>query len=461
MLTFLMYLLAIANLIAVVHLGFYIVGANIYDILTYKKSRDSLKRRPSRPTNKKPRFDLVSVVVPAHNEASVICRTLNSILVNTYPNFEIIVVNDGSTDSTAKKVKDYIRSKKIKRYHSVRSYFDDKGALLKPKKRRYIQVRTRDIRLKLVNQRNGGKASAMNNAIKNYVKGRYVMCLDADSMLHPSSIERAVAYFKDNHIIGVAANVRIMESSSMLGKIQRFEHMIGYRSKKFYSLTNSEFIVGGVASTYRRTVLRKVKFYDDDTMTEDIGLSLKIISSIGNRQHRVIYGADVVAYTEGVQTFEDLIRQRYRWKMGNLQNLFKFRHLIAKYQPNLYSRALTLYRLPVALISEVLLLLEPLLLAYIIYLSFHYQTIGIFIGAYITISLYTLSVLWPDEHLSKREKLRLSFSALVIYILFYAMDVVQISAAIKSLFHFRKVIKRSVGLSTWISPKRAGQMAQA
>jgi cellulose synthase/poly-beta-1,6-N-acetylglucosamine synthase-like glycosyltransferase len=284
------------------------------------------------------------------------------------------------------------------------------------------------------------------------------MCLDADSILHPQAIEHSVKYFKDHHVIGVAANVRIIESKSMLGRLQRFEHLIGYRSKKFYSLANCEFIVGGVASTYRKSVIKKVKFYDNDTMTEDIGLSLKIVAQKGNRKHRVIYAPDVVALTEGVQSFNDLLKQRYRWKMGNLQNLYKYRSLIGKYDPKQYSRALTMYRLPMALLSEGLLLIEPVLLGYIVYLSITYHTFGILIGAYMTITIYTMSVFWPDEHLSVGDKLKMSLSALWIYGLFYVMDVVQIYAIFKSLRLYQNILHRETSLSTWISPKRATQV---
>jgi cellulose synthase/poly-beta-1,6-N-acetylglucosamine synthase-like glycosyltransferase len=298
----------------------------------------------------------------------------------------------------------------------------------------------------------------MNHAIKDYVSGDYVMCLDADSILHPKSIERAVNYLKNKQIIGVAANVRIIGDKSLLGKLQRFEHMVGYRSKKFYSLANCEFIIGGVASTYRRSILKKVKFYDNDTMTEDIGLSLKIVATTGNKNQRVYYASDVVAFTEGVQNFKDLLRQRYRWKMGSLQNLFKYRSLIGEYQPTFYSRALTLYRLPMAILSEVLLILEPLILGYIIYLSIAFHTLGIVFGAYLTITVYIMTVLWSDEHLPTKDKLRMSVSALWIYVLFYIMDVVQTAAMIKSLRLYKKIIHRGSDLSTWVSPKRAKQI---
>jgi len=451
-----LYLLACANLISILHIGLYTIGANSYDIVRFKKERDERRKRSARRITKAPRKSLVSVVIPAHNEAQVIRRTLDSVLASSYSNFEIIVVDDGSSDKTAQIVRNYIKRVKKTSQLRVWSYFTA-GGRASSKQRRRIRSPHNKCRIKVISQRNQGKAAAMNNAIKNHVRGQLIMCLDADSILHPQAIENSVKYFKDYHIIGVAANVRVIESKTTLGKLQRFEHLIGYRSKKFYSLANCEFIVGGVASTYRKSVIKKVQFYDNDTMTEDIGLSLKIVAQKGNRKHRVMYAPDVVALTEGVQTFNDLLKQRYRWKMGNLQNLFKYRSLIGRYDPKQYSRALTMYRLPMALLSEVLLILEPLLLGYIIYLSITYKTFGILIGAYLTITLYTMSVFWPDEHLSVAEKLKMSLSALWIYALFYVMDVVQIYAVFKSLRLYQNIIHRETGLSTWISPQRAKQ----
>lgn len=451
-----LYLLATANFIAVVHIGLYMVGANTYDILMFKKASDAFRGHRARHTKPPKRLDLVSVVIPAQNEERAIRRTLDSVLRSTYANIEIIVVNDGSTDRTALVVRNYIKRVKNKPKLRVATYLPADGRAIKSK-RRYVRAYLNKCRMKLISQKNQGKAAAMNNAIKHYVRGRYVMCLDADSILHPEAIEKAVAYFKDYHIIGVAANVRIMENKTILGRVQRFEHMIGYRSKKFYSLTNSEFIIGGVASTYRRSVLRKVKFYDDDTMTEDIGLSLKIVTLQGNTKYRIVYGADVVALTEGVQNFKDLLKQRYRWKMGNLQNLFKYKRLIGNYEPNKYSAALTLYRLPMAVLSEFLLILEPLLVSYIVYLSFAYHTFGIILGAYLTITIYTMGVLWPDEHLNIKDKLKMSISALVIYVFFYIMDVVQMYAIFKAIYKSRQIFHRGTNSSTWVSPQRAGQ----
>jgi len=446
----LLYVLAVANIIAMCNLGFFMIGANIYDIKQFKRKRSIVQSDQRRVVRKK-KIPLVSVVVPAHNEALVIERTLKSILANDYKRFEIIVIDDGSKDKSPAIIRTFIKKHQKLRRNSYVAKYDWKSKDL----RRFIKGYIGTHRVVLVSQRNGGKAEAMNNAIKNFVRGELVMCLDADSTLHPEAISRAVRYFDDKRVMGVAANVRVMSGRQWLTILQRFEHLVGYRSKKFYSLTNSEFIIGGVASTYRTDIVRKAGFYDTDTMTEDIGLSLKLISRNGNRRRRIVYASDVVAMTEGVQSFSALLKQRYRWKMGNLQNLYKYRELIAHGNHKKFSLALTAYRLPMAILSEIMLLLQPLLFTYVIYLCISYHTVGILIGAYMTLTVYVLWTVWPDEHLTPSQKFRMSFLALGMYGMFYIMDVVQFYAAIQVIRHRHTVTRRDSD-TTWVSPLRAG-----
>ena len=468
---FFIYLLALANFLSMLHLGLYIIGANIYDI--NRMYRSVKKKSASRRSFKKP--PLVSVVIPAHNEALVIKRTLDSVRASTYENFEIIVVDDGSTDKTSAIVRKYIQhlpqTRLVTEYvtttytparrpklRGTRAELKESGHRVY--ERRFKRVSLANVRTVCVTQKNAGKASAMNNAIANYVHGKFVMCLDADSIINPDTIERAIVYFKDRKVIGVAANVRVMESKTILGMVQRFEHMVGYRSKKFYSLANCEFVIGGVASTYRLSALKKVHLYDTDTVTEDIGLSMKLVAEVGNRNARIVYASDVVAMTEGVQTFKQLLRQRYRWKMGCLQNLFKYRRLVLNLDGAKYNRLLTMYRLPMTLLSEALLVLQPALVAYIIYLSIHFHTLNIVLGGYVTITLYVLWTVWPDEHLTVKEKLRMTRRALIMYGLFYIMDVVQMVAIFHCLKDYKKIVTRNTA-TTWVSPTRLGQAAHA
>lgn len=415
----LFYIFIFISVIDIIHLGLYLVGANYYDIWQFRRAaraakRDHHKLRP-----------LVSVLIPAHNEELGIIRCLDSVRGNTYRKLEIIVVDDASTDNTRRLVREYITKH--------------------PK---------RDIRL-MYKRRNVGKADALNHALRRGARGDLIMTLDADSVLHRKSISNAVSYFDDPRVAGVAANVRILDSLSVLGLLQKFEHMIGYRSKKFFSVTNSEFIVGGVASTYRRSMLKTVRFYDNDTTTEDIGLSLKVVA-LGNKEHRVIYASNVLAMTEGVQTFRALLKQRYRWKLGSIQNLIKHRDLIAKTDRR-YSLGLTFYRLPMAFFGELILLFEPLVIGYVIYVCYLLMNPSMLIGAYMTITGYLMLNVWPDEHMDRTKKLRMSLFAPTMYFVFYLMNVVQLAAVLRCIVNYKQALGMKRGTGNWVSPKRSGQ----
>ncbi len=411
------YVVLVIGLINTIHFGFYIIGANIYDM------REATRR--NRPIKRKRGVrSLVTVLIPAHNEEMGVIRSLESVRKNTYRKVQIIVVDDCSTDSTRKLVLRYIKDHPKLDVHLYRK------------------------------QKNVGKGEAMNHALKRGVRGDLVMTLDADSLLQRQAINNAVKHFDDPKVVGMAANVQVVDNGSILSILQKVEHMIGYRSKKFYTLTNSEFIVGGVASTYRTDVIRKVKFYDTDTITEDIGLSLKLLSK-GNKHQRIIYAADVLAMTEGVQTYKALFKQRYRWKMGMLQNLNKYKFMMGSTN-SLYGHMLSKYRLPMAVWSEFTLLVEPIILSYVFYLGIVNHNAAALIGAYMTITLYVLWTIWPDEHMHTKAKLRVSAYAPVMYFAFYIMNMVQLVAVIRCLKNNKQVLGKVKTSATWTSPQRAG-----
>ncbi|MGO4857984.1 glycosyltransferase family 2 protein [Arthrobacter sp. 2MCAF14] len=431
------WLFASVSILYVLHFGLYLVGANFYDVWQQRRKGMRGVRLPvgyaaecaatatwtRRALPEVP--GLVSIAIAAHNEEPVIVRTLDSIRRSTYRSFEVLVADDASADLTGRLVRDY-------------------------------QVRHPEMDLRIVRMRkNVGKGAALNSAISRHARGQFVMTLDADSIIEPDAISNALSYFDDPYVAGVAANVQILEETTVLGLLQRFEHMIGYRSKKLYSLLNCEFVVGGVASTYRMRVLRKVGFYDTDTQTEDIGLSAKI-TSLGNRRFRMIYASDVVAKTEGVLTLRALVRQRYRWKYGSIQNLIKYRHMVLN-PSRRYTSTLTCYRMPMALLSEFTLLVSPLALTYAVYWSLVTRTPGLVLGAYATITAYTLLTIWMDENLTERERARLSMYAPTAYFLFYVMDLVQLTAAFRCIASSRGLFRRPE-TNTWKSPQRAGSV---
>lgn len=412
---FFFYMFVFLGTLNMLHIGFYLVGANLYDIREWRRRAKLPHRRRWHPQ--------VNVLIPAHNEERSIIRCLDSVIATRHRKLQIIVIDDASTDNTARLVREYIKNH--------------------PK---------RNIAL-IAKRKNAGKGEALNTALRRKARGDLIMTLDADSVLDKQAISKAILHFRDPQVAGVAANVRVIHQASVLGVLQRFEHMIGYRSKKSYSVTNSEFLIGGVASTYRRSVMAKLGFYDSDTVTEDIGLSFKV-AALGNKNYRLIYAADVVAQTEGVHTFKELLRQRYRWKLGSLQNLYKFRKMTVSTDQR-YSRMLSWYRLPMAVLSELLLIVEPIMFGYLLYVSLGHQTLAFFMSAYITITLYVLLTIWPDEHASITEKVQLSAYAPVLYFVFYIMSVIQVVSIIRCLFHIPQVTRRQATAATWSSPERS------
>lgn len=443
----LLWIITLIGLVNFVHISMYIGAANLYDIFHLRRKNKARKASG----NTKAFNPHVTVLIPAHNEHLGIIRCLETVSRSTYKNMSIVVIDDASKDNTSELVRRFIakHSRKatsrltVKDGKTIREYFRPTSDIPA------ICLLTRPV--------NSGKAAGLNYALRNAVTSGLTMTLDADSALDAHAIENAVAYFRDEKVVGVAANVKIMQQNSVLGMLQKFEHMIGYRSKKFYSLSNCEFVIGGVASTYRYETLKELGFYDTDTATEDIALSMKITAS-GNRERRLVYASDVVASTEGVQTFGALLKQRYRWKLGTLQVLFKYRHMIANTDKK-YSRALTMYRMPMAFLSEVLLMLQPFILGYILFLSITNHSLGTLLGGYLTITAYVLWSLWPDEHHTTKDKLLLSLYSPGMYFTFFIMDFIQIVAIFRCMINFKQFTQLSDKHVTWTSPERVGSAA--
>jgi biofilm PGA synthesis N-glycosyltransferase PgaC len=414
----------IMSIVNLLRMTLYLVGSDLYAIKHAKsiKAVRFAKRRPYRPT--------VSLIVPAHNEAPIIEKTLQCLLQLKYPRsrLQIIIANDGSTDGTSKIVQKFIKA--------------HKG----------------EINMVLYGQRNGGKASVLNNAIRAKASGTLVMCLDADSLIEPDAIQKAVAHFREKRVVAMASNVNILDNGTILGLAQRFEYLIAYHMKKAQTVYNIEYIIGGIGSMFRRKTLEDVYYYDTNTMTEDIDLTMKIVAR-GNKQNRIIYAADCITYTEPVLTFKSLIAQRYRWKYGRLQTFYKhYRMFFARGHE--HSKGLTWLVLPYSLLMELLFILEPLVVTFIIFISIYYRSTTTFLFALLVISAYILTCVWSSSHLSVRDRLRLSFFAPSMYLVMYVLSVAEYAALLQSLVRLPK-LPASIAShrTTWVSPERSAAAA--
>jgi poly-beta-1,6-N-acetyl-D-glucosamine synthase len=234
----------------------------------------------------------VSVVIPAYNEGRLMERALASLMELDYPQYEIVVVDDGSTDDTLAQAAAW-------------------------------EGRRGPVEVKVVTKRNGGKASALNAGIA-ASKHPFLLCMDADSYLEPKTLLRAVEHFGDPSVGAVAGNVKVENRGKLITKLQALEYIEGLnmarRAQGFVAAVN---IVPGPVGMFRREALEEVGGYETDTYAEDADLTLKMIAA----GWRVVYEDEAVAWSEAPERWIDLVQQRYRWTRGILQTIRKRKRL--------------------------------------------------------------------------------------------------------------------------------------
>lgn len=404
------------GLINLFRMALFLVASDIYTLKKHFHSRKKL-----------PHFTpFVSVVIPAHNEAVSIIKCLSSVLASDYPmrKLEVIVVNDGSTDKTQEVLEKYVNSRIC-------------------------------LNVTLVTQKNLGKAHALNNGIKNYASGELIMCLDADSFLDSGALRTAVRYFNDKTIVGLASNVKIMPGRGLLNFIQRYEYLISYQMKRAQTVLNIEYIIGGIGSMFRKSYLEHISYYDTNTVTEDIDITMKLLH-FGNKNIKLYYASDVIVYTQSALSVRDLIRQRFRWKWGRYQTFFKNTNLF--FSPDYkHSKGLSWIYLPYALFSDATFFLEPFILGYILFIVIVYHDLFTLISVCLVTSIYTLMNILAEDTLTFFQKVKMAVFVPFMYVLFYLLSYVEYVALIKSITKLH-LLKDSLShnIATWKPIPRTG-----
>ena len=240
------------------------------------------------------KFPFVSVVVPAYNEEKNIASTLKSLAELDYPKnkIEIIVVNDGSTDSTKKAINDFIAG--------------DKSSNIRP-----------------INKKNGGKGTCLNIGLSK-AKGDFFVCLDADSIVTKNALKKILPHFTDDDIAVVLPLLKVDRPKNLWQRMQWLEYIVNMFYKKLMSGLNCVHVAPGPFSVYRTDVLRKVGGFDEKNMTEDLEISLRLQS----KNYRIIQLLDAEVFTIAPKTFKELYKQRNRWYKGSVINAFRYRYMM-------------------------------------------------------------------------------------------------------------------------------------
>ena len=229
-------------------------------------------------------YPLVSVVIPAFNEGHNIVATIDGVLALNYPNFEILVVDDNSTDDTFAKLMSYAR----------------------------------DGRIRLVRKRrNEGKAMALNDAIP-ATSGDLLLVMDADAVPDPDILKYLVPHFKYPRVAAVTGNPRVVNRDSFLAKLQTIEFTsIISMLRRAQRVWGRIVTMSGVVGLFRRSALLDVGLYSPEMATEDIDLTWRLQLAHWD----VRYEAHAVMWMNVPQSLNGLWHQRRRWALGLSQVL--------------------------------------------------------------------------------------------------------------------------------------------
>jgi cellulose synthase/poly-beta-1,6-N-acetylglucosamine synthase-like glycosyltransferase/peptidoglycan/xylan/chitin deacetylase (PgdA/CDA1 family)/spore germination protein YaaH len=231
---------------------------------------------------------LVSVLIPCFNEEAVIVASVRRILASTWPNLEVLVLDDGSKDATAARVE---------------AAFGDNP------------------RVRLMRFPNGGKARALNRGLA-VASGEIVVALDADTQFPPETIGRLARWFADPKIGAVAGNALVGNRVNLITRWQALEYVTAQNlERRALAALDVITVVPGAVGAWRRLAVEALGGFPDETLAEDQDLTI----AVQRQGWRVAFDADARAYTEAPHTVRGLLKQRFRWSFGTLQCVWKHR----------------------------------------------------------------------------------------------------------------------------------------
>lgn len=369
----------------------------------------------------RPHFEpKVSVLIPAWNEEVGVITTMRSVLMSAYQNIELVVVNDGSTDNSDTLIRSF-----IKQYEEL------------PESVRGNKTIT------YMYKENGGKGRALNTALE-LSTGDILVSIDADCHVKENTIENFVECFRDPSVSAVVGNVKIGNTTTLIGLIQYMEFLFSFYFKKTESLLGVIYIVGGAAGAYRRHIFEELGPYNVTNITEDIELSMRIQDA----GMKIVYAEDAVVYTEGASDVRGLMRQRLRWKRGRFETFRDYMHMFFSTSIQ-HKKVLTMLVLPLALFAELQLSLEMLFLTFLYVYSYLTSDYSSFVlGIIVVSSMFVIQLLFDSKD---RNDWSFYILAPVAWLLFYVMTFVETNALFRSIWGYLR--RQEVEWQRW---KRAG-----
>jgi cellulose synthase/poly-beta-1,6-N-acetylglucosamine synthase-like glycosyltransferase len=313
---FLVYCLATVTLLAM----------SMREISWYVRGQDPSHHRPDESGNR----PSASLVVPAYNEETLIVQSAHAFMASEYAPLEVIIVDDGSKDSTFARLKGAFDLIEL----PLRGRTE-----LKSEPIRGVYISTTESRLRVVRKDNGGRSDAINAGIS-IARGELIVITDADGLLEPQAITRAVRPFevRPDTCMAVGGGIRVANGSKIVagrvvnpsvswrgvGATQVLEYLRGFFATRIaWSEINGMLIISGAFGVFRRDLFIALGGFSRATLGEDMEMTMRIHHLIRPqwREARVEFVPDAVCWTEAPATMAGLRNQRVRWHTGLLDNL--------------------------------------------------------------------------------------------------------------------------------------------
>ncbi len=267
----------------------------------------------------------VAILVPAYNEEATIGSSLSSLRELDYPNLELIVVNDGSSDDTLKKIKEKFKLVPVAR---------EPENAVDCEEVREVYKSVNDERILVVDKENGGKADALNAGL-NYSRSDLFLAIDADSLVEKESLYRLVEPYltKETTVIGIGGIVRVANGCRIEGSevveartpnkflplVQVMEYIRAFLfGRTGWSRINSLPIISGAFGLFKTDLVKNIGGYRTETVGEDMDLVIRLHKYMReeNEDYEISFIPDPVCWTQVPSSMKVLSRQRNRWQRG-------------------------------------------------------------------------------------------------------------------------------------------------
>lgn len=286
-----------------------------------------------------PKLPSVSIIAPAYNEEKTIIENIKCLLSLQYLDYEIIIVNDGSKDSTLATIIQYFGLIKVERAYDLKIPCAKIRGVYQSNNPAYHN-------LLIVDKENGGKADALNSGI-NVSRKDLFLAIDVDCIIEPDAILKMVRPFIDDstHKVIVSGGVvRVANSCEVahgtIVKVNypenfwaRFQVMEYFRAftigRMAWTKLNGLLMVSGAFGLFDRDAVIKVGGYDKSTVGEDLELVVRMRKYMyeAGIKHRVAFIPDPLCWTEVPESYKILSRQRNRWTRGAIDTIKKHRKM--------------------------------------------------------------------------------------------------------------------------------------